>query len=148
MPIKPFDSSKESQLGRPTPPALLAVVPALALALAGLPAWMPHDLPAVSATAKAPAHAQSTHELPPFDLDNLRNDATIGDLEAGRLLIAQLLDRYERAGNTDDLFEAVQWMDRGWGAGYYQQSGLAARIFEHHCTHKVLRWHWLCDVGE
>ena len=145
MPIK---SSRETQRGRPMPPALLAVVPALALALAGLPAWMPHDLPAVRAAAEAPARSQSTHELPPSDLDNLRNDATIGDLEAGGLLIAQLLDRYERAGDTDDLYEAVQWMDRGWGAGYYQQSGLAARIFDHHCTHKVLRWHWLCDVGE
>jgi hypothetical protein len=42
----------------------------------------------------------------------------------------------------------VQWIDRAWRAGYYQRTGLPTRIFERHCAHKVLRWHWLCDGEE
>ncbi|MCM2253880.1 MAG: hypothetical protein NDJ19_16075, partial [Ramlibacter sp.] len=72
----------------------------------------------------------------------------IGDLESGRVLVVQLLDQYDRAGDVNDLFEAVQWMDRQWPAGSFQQSGLATRVFERYCDHKVLRWHWLCDTGE
>jgi hypothetical protein len=86
--------------------------------------------------------------LTPAGLDRLREETIMGDPGAGRELVAMLLERYERAGDTDDLFEAVQWMDRGWASGDYQQSGLASRVFERHCGHKVLRWHWLCDRGE
>ena len=105
------------------------------------------DAAPAQASLTAPALA-ALPLLTASELDGLRNDATIGDLEAGRLLVTQLIDNFERAGNTDDLYEAVQWMDRAWLAGVYQQSGLATRVFERHCAQQVLRWHWLCDVGE
>ena len=84
----------------------------------------------------------------PSPLDALRDEATLGDREAGPLLVTQLLDAYERTSDTDHLFEAVQWIDRGWSTGSYQQSGAATRVFERYCGHPVLRWHWLCDAGE
>lgn len=135
-----------------SPLALPGLAAALALALAAmLSAKTQPESPAPSGGAQQHAVAKAPMVqpvVPPSQLDFLRVAATIGDLEAGQLLVTQLLDQYERAGDTDDLFEAVQWIDREWGAGSYQQSGLATRVFERYCTHKVLRWHWLCDVGE
>ena len=63
-------------------------------------------------------------------------------------LVGALLDRYERLHDSDDLYEAMQWLDRGWPAIPYQDSLLATRVFDRHCDHKVLRWHWMCDRGE
>jgi len=130
------------------PPALFGFGAVLALALLAMPMLPLQGAPAAGARAQA-ATTQLPARVPmPSELDALRIDATIGDLEAGRLLVSQLLDQYERAGDTDNLYEAVQWMDREWRAGYYQQSGLATRVFDRHCGNKVLRWHWLCDAGE
>jgi hypothetical protein len=128
-----------------------AAVQALGFGLAAIVTLTWHGQWAASAWAQASPTATALPALPLLaasDLDGLRNDATIGDLEAGGLLVSQLLQHYERFGNTDDLYEAVQWIDRAWRDGYYQRSGLATRIFERHCSHKVLRWHWLCDTGE
>jgi hypothetical protein len=124
-----------------------AAVQVLGFALAAIVALTWHGRWADAAPAKATLSAPALR-LATLELDGLRAEATIGDLEAGRLLITQLIDNFERAGNTDDLYEAVQWMDRAWAAGFYQQTGLATRVFDRHCSQKVLRWHWLCDVGE
>jgi hypothetical protein len=82
------------------------------------------------------------------ELDSLRDDAALGGPWAGVQLVTALLDNYERAHDSDDLFEAMQWIERGWHHGQYQDLGIATRVFERHCDHKVLRWHWLCDRGE
>lgn len=81
-------------------------------------------------------------------LDVLREDTSMGDPQAALTLVAALLDRYERVGNSNDLSEAVQWIDRGWAEGHYQQSGLATRVYEQHCETDAMRWHWLCEHGE
>jgi hypothetical protein len=136
-----------------------AAIQAVALALAAMLALTLHGpwargartpTPVTPALETAPAIPKPAPAqiLGPSALDNLRVDTSIGDFDAGRLLVASLLDRYDGAGDMNDLFEAVQWIDRGWASGQYQQSGLATRIFERHCGQRVLRWHWLCDVGE
>jgi hypothetical protein len=101
----------------------------------------------IEAPPRSPAPIQR-QLLPASELDILRDGATLGDRTAGPLLVTQLLDNYERTRDTDNLFEALHWIDRGWSAGVYQDSGLASRVFERHCDHKVLRWHWLCSAGE
>lgn len=85
---------------------------------------------------------------PPSELDALRDNATLGDPIAGIALVRQLLDNFERTGRGDDLYEAVQWMDRSWADGHFQTSGLPTRVFEQYCDYGALRWHWLCEAGE
>lgn len=141
------------------PAALAGVALGLAAALGSVPEppAQPSIAPVVAAVP--PAHASATaragvpataHEYPPdaVALDVLREDTIMGEPRAGLALVGALLDRYESAGNHDDLYEAVQWMDRGWAHGHYQQSGLATRVFERHCTQGAMRWHWLCELGE
>jgi hypothetical protein len=82
------------------------------------------------------------------ELDSWRDEAVMGNSWAATHLISALLDSYERSHDSDDLFEAVQWMERSWPSGLYQNSGIATRVFERYCDHKVLRWHWWCDHGE
>ena len=81
-------------------------------------------------------------------LDTLRSDAFIGDADASRRLSGELLNRYEREHHEDDLFEAMMWLERDWDSASYQAAGLTTRVVEHHCGHSVLRWHWLCQLGE
>ena len=81
-------------------------------------------------------------------LDSLRDAASLGDAVAESRLVTQLLDSYERSRDSEELLEAVQWMDRSWDWGEYQQSGLATRVFDRYCDHRVLKWHWLCNAGE
>jgi len=81
-------------------------------------------------------------------LDSLRNAASLGDTFAESQLVAQLLDSYDRSDDSEELLEAMQWMDRHWDSGDYQQSGLATRVFNRYCGHRVLKWHWLCNAGE
>lgn len=130
------------------PLAWSGLAAALALAIAALATSAPALPSSGTASVQAGRTAPAQPALPPSELDFLRVNATIGDLESGRVLVVQLLDQYDRAGDVNDLFEAVQWMDRQWPAGSFQQSGLAMRVFERYCDHKVLRWHWLCDTGE
>ena len=99
------------------PRALIGFGAVLALALVAMLALTLHGPSAAGAQAQAATAALPVRVAPPSELDLLRVDATIGDHDAGRLLVGQLLDRYERAGDTDDLYEAVQWMDRDWRAG-------------------------------
>ena len=81
-------------------------------------------------------------------LDSLRDAASLGDAAAESRLVRQLLDSYERSRDSEELLEAVQWMDRSWEWGEHQQSGMATRVFERYCDHRVLKWHWLCNPGE
>ena len=130
---------------------LALAIAGIALALAPALAWVNEPRPPASAVRIEPAAvAAAAPECPPdpVALDVLREDTSMGDPRAALTLVGALLDRYEGAGNTDDLYEAVQWMDRGWAGGHYQQSGLATRVFERHCEIGAMRWHWLCDRGE
>lgn len=128
--------------------ALLGFAAVQVLALASLAALSGYGPPAAGTPGTAATLPPALQRLAVSELDALRVDAAAGDLFAGRLLVAQLLERYEREGDTDHLFEAVQWMDRAWESGEYQLAGLATRVFERHCGQKVMRWHWLCTSGE
>lgn len=134
----------------PEPPAQPSIAPDVTVAISGgalgASAGAFSAAPAgASATAFAVAHASARGAIA---LDVLREDTIMGEPRAGLALVGALLDRYESGGNNDDLYEAVQWMDRGWAHGHYQQSGLATRVFERHCTQGAMRWHWLCEMGE
>ena len=106
----------------------------------------------VWATSKA-SHLQ-THAVAPLQartsssslLDRLRGEAAAGDLLSLRELSNALLDRYDAAGDPQDLFEAMVWVDRQW-----ELSGgtdAAPRIVARYCDQRVMRWHWLCISGE
>lgn len=126
---------------------LLGFVVMQVLVMAALLAPSLAGLPPNSKTGSAPA-SSVPRIIDRSALDALRDQTIMGDLSAGIVLVGALLDNYERAYDSHDLLEAVQWMDRGWATGEYQQAGLASRVFLRHCNHKVLRWHSLCDHGE
>ena len=86
--------------------------------------------------------------IEPSELDSWRDEALLGGSWAGVQLVTALLDNYERSNDSDNLFEALQWMERSWVTGHFQDAGIGTRVFERHCDHKVVRWHWLCDQGE
>ena len=81
-------------------------------------------------------------------LDALRMDALMGNDTASVELVRQLIDRYEGAGEQDDLHEAFHWMARDWDQPGFMNAGVVQRAMLHHCRHPVLRWHWLCVPGE
>lgn len=90
---------------------------------------------------------------PDLDLSNeaiepLRQAAEVGDPDAALVVATRLVDRYERNGTDDDLFEATIWIDRYHGSDAFANSGLITRVQQRDCRHKVLRLHWLCDVAE
>lgn len=78
----------------------------------------------------------------------LRQAAQVGDVNAALAVTARLIDRYEHGKTTEDLFEAVIWIDRYHGAESFANSGLLARVQQRDCRHKVMRLHWLCDEAE
>jgi len=82
----------------------------------------------------------------PAAFDSLRNDAAIGDVLVSRNLAALLLDRYDRLGNSDDLYEALVWVDRDLYTA--ENATLTQRIATEYCDQRVVRWHWLCNQGE
>jgi hypothetical protein len=79
-------------------------------------------------------------------IDRLRNGAASGDALANEQLATALLDRYDALGDADDLYEALVWVDRDWNA--FGSGPLVARVFEHYCAQRVVRWHWFCVQGE
>jgi hypothetical protein len=95
-----------------------------------------------------PQPAAATGSVPPepSTFNSLRNAAASGDDFANRELTAALLDRYDVSGNSDDLYEAVVWIDRRWDDP--AKSELAARITAQYCGQRVIRWHWLCASNE
>lgn len=95
--------------------------------------------------ATPPAAASPVTEA---SLDMLRRQAAAGDWPAARVLAARLLDRYESTRHSEDLFEVLVWLDMDWDDPSAERTRLVTRIFERHCQHRVLRWHWLCQPGE
>jgi hypothetical protein len=79
-------------------------------------------------------------------LDLLRNEAASGDEFSNRALSVALMDKFDLTGDSDDLYEAMVWVDRRWDASGNPE--LAERVFARYCEHRVVRWHWLCVLGE
>jgi hypothetical protein len=81
-------------------------------------------------------------------LDGLRLRASGGDWDANRSLTHLLFDRYDRTKDSEDLFEAMLWLDMDWDSPTPEHTRLQSRVFDRYCSHRVLRWHWLCSPGE
>ena len=115
-------------------------------------AWIGLALAIASiATATAVAITEPAQQNQPraaSPLDRLRDDAALGNTEASRFLLRQLLDNYDRGRDEAVLYEAAMWFDRDWSTPEYLSSGLSARLIARQCNHPVLRWHWLCALGE
>jgi hypothetical protein len=79
-------------------------------------------------------------------LDLLRREAAGGDLLSLRELSNALFDRYDSAGDPQDLFEGMVWVDRQWELS--GSADTAPRIVARYCDQRVVRWHWLCISGE
>lgn len=79
-------------------------------------------------------------------LDVLRNEAASGDEFSNRALSTALMDKFDLTGDSDDLYEAMVWVDRRWDA--FGNSELAERVFAQYCEHRVVRWHSFCVLGE
>lgn len=96
-------------------------------------------LPALQRPADPQAHGKAR-------LDLLRDEATLGDEWANGELVRALLDRYDQRGNSDDLYEAMIWIDTQWEhSGTAEQAG---RVVAKYCDQRIVRWHWLCAPGE
>jgi len=106
--------------------------PAVGVAAPGTPA---------QAAAAAPFTAATRSRL-----DLLRNEAAGGDEFSNRALTKALLDEFDLTGDSDDLYEAMVWVDRRWDLHGNQE--LAARIVDRYCGHRVVRWHLFCVLGE
>jgi hypothetical protein len=91
-----------------------------------------------------------THAVHPGQvvLDGLRLRASGGDWDASRSLTRLLFDRYDRTKDSEDLFEAMLWLDMDWDSPTPEHTQLQSRVFDRYCSHRVLRWHWLCRTGE
>jgi hypothetical protein len=96
-------------------------------------------------TSPPPASASA---LLPSTLDSLREEAALGNADASRYLVTQLVARYDRSREDGALVEAVLWFDRDWSTPAYLSSGVSALLVDRECDHPVLRWHWLCSSGE
>ena len=106
--------------------------------------------PAVSATAPSkPARAATAV---PFvvaaqsQLDLLRNAAASGDEFSNWTLSNALLDKFDSTGDSDDLYEAMVWVDRQWDMDGKHE--VAARVVDRYCGHRVVRWHRFCAQGK
>ncbi|VWX62079.1 hypothetical protein VARIO8X_60010 [Burkholderiales bacterium 8X] len=96
------------------------------------------------AAVSVPAPAPESVAAFPSRLNELRSNAEMGDAISNALLVAVLLDRYERDGSANDLFEAVQWLEREWFLqGRIDDAGIG-RVYLLHCGHPVMAWHWFC----
>lgn len=106
--------------------------------------------PAVSVTP--PGKPARTAAAGPFiavaqsRLDLLRNQAASGDEFSNWALSNALLDKFDLTGDSDDLYEAMVWVDRR--SDMYANQELAARVVDRYCGHRVVRWHWFCVLGE
>lgn len=78
--------------------------------------------------------------------DALRNEAASGDDRSNVELTVALLDRYDLAGDSDDLYEALEWMDRRWDVSDHVE--LVGRVLTQYCGQRVAKWHRLCALGE
>jgi len=97
---------------------------------------------------QAPVSASARPQpVPRAALEPLRMDALAGNIDASAELAQRLIDRLERTGDQDDLFEAFQWIARDWDEVAFLRSDVIQRAVAH-CDGPVLRWHWLCVEGE
>jgi len=79
-------------------------------------------------------------------LDSLRHQAASGDERSNLELSSALMDRYDQAGDSNDLYEALEWVDRRWDVSAHEE--LVGRIVAQYCGHRVVQWHRLCVIGE
>jgi len=94
------------------------------------------------------AYPGSYHGVAETGLQKLRLRAAGGDWPANRSLTRLLLDRFDALHNSDDLFEAMLWLDMDWDSPTAEHFALQERIYKRYCQHKVLRWHWICNPVE
>lgn len=76
----------------------------------------------------------------------LRREAASGDEISNRPLTVSLLDAYDATGDSDALYEALEWMDRRWDVS--DQTELVGRVVANYCGQRVVQWHRLCVLGE
>ena len=79
-------------------------------------------------------------------LNSLRNEAASGDERSNLELSSSLMDRYDQTGDSNDLYEALEWIDRRWDVSDHEE--LVGRIVAKYCSHRVVKWHRLCVLGE
>lgn len=107
-------------------------------------AWSPLHGRSASGTEQTLQSKVGSPDLP--WLDTLRRDAASGDDRSSLELSAALLDRYDFTGNTDDLYEALEWIDRHWDRS--ADTSLVSRVTSKYCDQRVVRWHRICVAGE
>jgi len=105
----------------------------------------------VQAAMKDPAHPVEKGSAVSASPDTarftaLRREAASGDERSNLELTAALLDRYDIAGESDDLYEALEWMDRRWDVSDHTE--LVRRVVANYCGQRVAQWHRLCVSGE
>ncbi|SDH81265.1 hypothetical protein [Variovorax sp. OV700] len=109
-------------------------------------ALMASTMHSPAAAVAAPRKAPRVNLPAPSRFDLLRNEAGSGDELSNRELSVALLDRHDSTGDSDDLYEAVVWIDRRREAS--DNTDLVARVVGRYCGQRVVRWHWLCIGGE
>lgn len=82
------------------------------------------------------------------DLDTLRHAAAMGDTVSGLQLVQDLVNRYETSGGDDYLYEAMLWIDRFHSSDLIAHSPVIGHLASTRCTHRVVRYHWLCEKAE
>lgn len=83
------------------------------------------------------------------DLALLRNEAVEGVRSSIWQLAVALMDQYDRAGDSDDLQEALDWVDKGWQQ--FGDAGLVGRVLSRYCDQGVIRGRHgrqYCELGE
>lgn len=81
-----------------------------------------------------------------FKMNSLRNEAASGNELSNLELTNALLDRYDLTGNSDDLYEALEWVDRRLDGSH--DAELAGRSVERYCNQRVAQWHRICIQAE
>jgi hypothetical protein len=102
----------------------------------------------VEAPKKPPALKRAAALVPAEAgwMESLRGAAARGDQGANLELSIALLDRYDLAGDVDDLYEAMEWIDRRWDLSRHAE--LVQRVVQQYCVQRVVRWHRLCVFDE
>jgi hypothetical protein len=93
----------------------------------------------------AARQAQPAPDAPP-DIELLREEAAGGGHSQIRRLGMALMDRFDLAGDADDLAEAMTWVDREWVQ--FGDADMAARVLARYCGERVARLHPLCNLSE
>ncbi len=122
-----------------------SVLTFLAIACTGAQADMAQT---IAAAGDAPTEAWPEPEFATESIESLRWAAAVGNVNAAIVVATRLVDRFERDGAVDDLYEATIWIDRYHGDEAFAEAPLIARIQQRDCNQKVLRYHWLCEIGE